>query len=56
MQKCRALVLGVCLLGIMSAPASSLRPSIEDLREEVRQEAISLAKLTQEIVDVGQRQ
>ena len=52
MQKFRALVLGVCLLGIMSAPASSQRPSIEDLREEVRQEVISLAKLTQEIVDM----
>ena len=36
----------------MSAPASSQRRSIEDLREEVRQEVISLAKLTQEIVDM----
>ena len=52
MQKCRALLVGVCLLGIMSAPASSQRPSIEDLREEVRHEVISLAKLTQEIVDM----
>jgi aminobenzoyl-glutamate utilization protein B len=52
MIKPRTLVVSVCLLGVLSVPTLSQRPSIEDLREEVRQEVISLAKLTQEIVDM----
>lgn len=52
MPKLRALILGVCLLGFLSAPAVTKGQSIEDLREEVRQEVVSLAKLSQEIVDM----
>ncbi len=52
MMKPRTLIVCVCLLGLLSAPALSQQPSIEDLREEVRQEVISLAKLTQEMVDM----
>ena len=52
MNKARTLVLCVCLLGFLSAPTVAQQPSIDDLREEVRQEVVSLAKLTQEIVDM----
>jgi len=50
MSKLRSLVVCACLLGFLSAPAQT--QSIDDLREEVRQEVVSLAKLTQEIVDM----
>ncbi len=52
MQRLRALTLGVFLMGLLSVPTVSRGQSVEDLREEVRQEVASLAKLTQEIVDM----
>ena len=52
MKKLRSLAVCVSLLGFLSTPALGQQPSIQDLREEVRQEVISLAKLTQEIVDM----
>ena len=50
MAKLRSLVVCVFLVGFLVAPANT--QSLEDLREEVRQEVISLAKLTQEMVDM----
>jgi len=50
MYKLRSLVVCACLLGFLLAPAQT--QSTNDLREEVRQEVVSLAKLTQEMVDM----
>ncbi|HUG40154.1 MAG TPA: hypothetical protein VMM12_06710, partial [Longimicrobiales bacterium] len=36
----------------LAAPASAQRPSLDALREEARREAASMAKLSQEIVDM----
>lgn len=52
MSKIRALSFGVLLAVCANGTAAAQGPSIDDLREEVRQEVISLAKLTQEIVDM----
>jgi len=51
MSRRRVLLNTFALTALLWSPAVAQRPTLEDLRAEVRQEAQSLSKLTQEIVD-----
>ncbi len=52
MKTCRTFLVFAGLAFCLPSTAVAQRPSLEELREEAQQEAASLAKLTQEIVDM----
>jgi aminobenzoyl-glutamate utilization protein B len=51
MQKCRLSVLAASLCSLLLTPLAVQGQSVDQVREEVRQEVASMGKLTQEIVD-----
>jgi aminobenzoyl-glutamate utilization protein B len=48
----RAVLSTACLFVTATLPAVAQRPSVDQLRTEVQREAVGLAGLTQEIVDM----
>ncbi|KPJ94241.1 MAG: amidohydrolase, partial [Gemmatimonas sp. SG8_17] len=52
MRSNRFLIVAVILLAAVTSPLAAQHPQLDELREEVRQEAMSLEKLSQEIVDM----